>query len=247
MEINKKYISAVNTYPGENQPKYIVIHESDNYNTGSGAKRHAEAQFMGHLSNMSAHYYCGSDGIYQAASHEDGTWGVGKDYGGNHSITDASNRNTINIEICVNPDGDYNVARAYAIALVKELIKTTGIPAERVIRHYDAKGKWCPRTMMEAPALWEDFKKQIASEDTKETSFHMNTLKYGSEGYDVTVFEILMKKLGYYTGAIDTTVGEGCLAACNSFQEDHPECGTDGQPDSSWGPMCWAKLFSLNK
>ena len=246
MEINKKYISEVNTYSGKNAPKYIVIHETDNYNTGAGAKRHAEAQSMGHLSNMSAHYYCGSDGIYQAASHEDGTWSVGKDYGGNHSVTGASNCNTINIEICVNPDGDYNVARANAITLVKELIKTTGIPAERVIRHYDAKGKWCPRTMMDATPLWEDFKKQIA-DDSKEDSFAMKTLKYGSTGHDVTVFEILMKKLGYYTGTIDTNFGDGCEAACNSFQKDYPECGTNGLPDSSWGPMCWAKLFSLNK
>lgn len=161
MEINKQYVSVVNTYPGKNVPKYIVIHETDNFNTGSGAKRHAEAQFNGHLNGMSAHYYCGSDGIYQAASHEDGTWSIGKDYGNDHIVKDATNINSINIEICVNPDGDYNVARVNAIELVKQLIKTTGIPAERVIRHYDAKGKYCPRKMLDDPALWEDFKNQI--------------------------------------------------------------------------------------
>lgn len=170
MEINKQYISEVNTYPGRNNPKYIVIHETDNFNNGSGAQRHAEAQYKGHLSGMSAHYYCGSDGIYQAASHEDGTMSIGKEYDTNHSIKEASNLNSINIEICVNPDGDYNKARANAIELVKSLIKTTGIPAERVIRHYDAKGKYCPRKMMDNPALWEDFKAQISKKDVVQQS-----------------------------------------------------------------------------
>lgn len=161
MTINKQYVSKINTYAGKNNPKYIVIHETDNFNTGSGAQRHAEAQSKGHLKGMSVHYYCGSDGIYQVAEHEDGTMSIGREYGGEHSVKDASNLNSINIEICVNPDGDYNVARANAIALVKCLIDSTGIPAERVIRHFDAKGKYCPRKMMDKPELWEDFKTQI--------------------------------------------------------------------------------------
>ena len=158
--INRDYISKKTTYQGQNNPKYIVIHETDNFAAGAGAKRHAQAQYNGNL-NTSVHYYCGSDGIYQAADHSDGTKSIGVEYGGNHAITDATNRNTINIEICVNSDGDYTVARKNAIELVKYLMQTTGIPAERVIRHYDAKGKYCPRKMMDNPALWEDFKKQI--------------------------------------------------------------------------------------
>lgn len=158
--INRDYISTKNTYTGQNKPKYIVVHETDNFAKGAGAKRHAEAQAAGHL-DTSVHYYAGSDGIYQAAAHIDGTISVGIEYGGNHSITDATNRNTINIEICVNEDGDYTKARQNAIDLVKHLMAETGIPAERVIRHFDAKGKYCPRKMMDNPALWEDFKAQI--------------------------------------------------------------------------------------
>lgn len=33
--------------------------------------------------------------------------------------------------------------------------------ADHVIRHYDAKGKYCPRKMLDNPSLWEDFKAQI--------------------------------------------------------------------------------------
>ena len=160
MDINKEFISKVNTYQGQNAPVYIVIHETDNWNNGAGARRHASAQAAGHL-DTSVHYYSGSDGVYQAAEHCDGTYSIGREYGGNHAVRDANNRNSINIEICVNADGDYNVARANAIELVKYLVQATGIPAGRVIRHYDAKGKYCPRQMMDNPALWEDFKSQI--------------------------------------------------------------------------------------
>lgn len=159
MDINREFITTENTYTGQNEPKYIVIHETDNFSEGAGARRHAEAQAAGHLS-ISAHYYCGSDGVYQAAEHADGTYSVGKKYGG-HPVEDATNKNTINVEICVNADGDYSKARANAIALARYLIQAAGISAERVIRHYDATGKHCPRNMMDDPALWEDFKVQI--------------------------------------------------------------------------------------
>lgn len=157
--INRDYVTENNTYSG-NHPKYIVIHETDNWSRGANGRKHAQAQAAGNLST-SVHYYTGDDGIYQAADHNRGTWSIGAEYGGNHSIRDASNWNSINIEICVNSDGNYSVARQNAIELVKYLIQTAGIPADRVIRHYDAKGKYCPRRMLDNPELWEDFKKQI--------------------------------------------------------------------------------------
>lgn len=165
--INRNFVSTRNTYISRNVPKYIVIHETDNYAGGAGARRHAEAQFLGHL-GTSVQYYSGSDGIYQAAEHTDGTYSIGIEYGGNHAVRDANNRNTINIEICVNSDGDYEKARANAIALVKYLMEETGIPADRVIRHFDAKGKYCPRKMMDSPDLWEDFRKQISGQAGEE-------------------------------------------------------------------------------
>ncbi len=159
MDINREFISKENTYPGQNKPKYIVIHETDNFAKGAGAKKHAQAQAAGNL-NISAHYYVGSDGVYQAAEHEDGTYSVGKKYE-SHPVPDATNKNTISVEICVNSDGDYKKARENAIGLTKSLMQSTGIPADRVIRHYDATGKYCPRNMMDDPSLWEDFKARI--------------------------------------------------------------------------------------
>lgn len=96
-------------------------------------------------------------------------------------------------------------------------------------------------------ATWD-----VVSTEKKETTttktgvtYKMKTLKYGSTGNDVTIFESIMKKMGYYNGKIDTHFGNGCVKACNAFQEDHPECGTDGKPDGSFGSRCWNKVFSL--
>lgn len=81
--------------------------------------------------------------------------------------------------------------------------------------------------------------------EEREEIYKMDMLKKGSRGNDVTIFESIMKKMGYYNGAIDTIFGSGCVAACNAFQAKYPECGTNGKPDSSFGPKCWAKALSL--
>lgn len=161
MNINREFLSQRNINGTGNPCKYIVIHETDNYNKGANARTHAKAQHEGNFSDMSVHYYCGLDGIYQAAEHTCKCWHVGRTYVSNPNNPDCTNNNSIGIEICVNSDGDYAAARQNAIELVKYLLQTTGIPVDRVIRHYDAKGKYCPRKMMDNPSLWSDFKAQI--------------------------------------------------------------------------------------
>lgn len=75
--------------------------------------------------------------------------------------------------------------------------------------------------------------------------YKMQTLKRGSTGNDVTIFESIMKKMGYYKGEIDIHFGKQCVEACNEFQKDYPECGTNGEPDNSWGKRCWRKALAL--
>jgi hypothetical protein len=75
----------------------------------------------------------------------------------------------------------------------------------------------------------------------------LKTLKRGSKGNQVTIFETIMKEMGLYDGDIDQSFGPKCEAACNAFQEKYPECGTNGEPDSTWGPKCWNKSLSLLK
>ena len=78
-----------------------------------------------------------------------------------------------------------------------------------------------------------------------EDKIKMKVLKKNVKGYDVTVFEVLMAKLGFYNGEIDTNFGPKCVEACNKFQTKYPECGTNGLPDSSFGPACWKKVSEM--
>lgn len=179
LNINRQYISTKNTYSRKNAKKYIVIHETDNFKKGADALRHAKAQYNGNLST-SVHFYCGSDGVYQAAELDKCVWAVGKKYTSNPNVKDATNYNTINIEICVNEDGNYNAARQNAIELVKWLMAELNLSADRVIRHYDACGKYCPRKMMDNLDLWDNFKKAIVREreDADNSKFNNKVLEF---------------------------------------------------------------------
>ena len=259
MTVHKEYISKENTYGGQNSPKYIVIHETDNFSIGADAERHASAQAAGHL-ETSVHYYVGSDGIWQAAEHRDGVYAIGKEYG-EHSIQDAGNRNTINVEICVNEDGDYQKAWEYARELVTYLVGETGIPAGRVIRHFDATGKYCPRRMMDDPGLWDSFQSQIGQQEGytqkqfirdvqkttgsnpdgiagPETIGNTITVSRNSNKFHavVTPLERRLKALGYYNGEIEEDAGssahfgKGMEAAVNAYQKQVLEYkNTDGE------------------
>lgn len=76
--------------------------------------------------------------------------------------------------------------------------------------------------------------------DKEGAGYAMNLLRSGVSNIDVTVFEILMTKLGYYSGSIDTKYGAGCVRACKNFQSDY-RLTVDGQ----CGKNTWNKLFSL--
>lgn len=158
MEIRKE-IKQVNCYAGNNRPVWIVIHETDNYNFGAGAEKHAEAHNKGNLST-SVHWYVDDKAAVQTLDYSDGAYAVGKQYG-TPVIPGVTNTNSINIEICVNEDSIYSKAVSNCAELVRMIMLQTGIKIDHVIRHYDAKRKYCPRKMMDNLTLWEEFKKNL--------------------------------------------------------------------------------------
>ena len=161
MRIDRSFISNQNTYE-ENDPRCIVVHNTDNFRAGADARTHAEAQHNGELSNMSAHYYV-DDGetAYQAAPHSRGCWHVGVNYGGANLFGRYGNRSSIGVEMCVQSGYDYEKAFRNTVAVVKEIMRETGIPASMVYRHYDICSKHCPSQIMERDD-WGRFKKLIS-------------------------------------------------------------------------------------
>lgn len=159
MNVNRSYVTNNNTY-ATNNPQYIVVHNTDNFAAGADAKRHASAQSNGNFANMSVHYYTDdTDTAYQAAPHNRGCWHVGVNYGGRLFGT-VNNQNTIGVEMCV--QAGYNFDRAFAntVALVKQLMAELGIPADRVLQHYDVCAKNCP-SQIRARGMWDAFKQQL--------------------------------------------------------------------------------------
>lgn len=161
MKLNTSYISEHNTYP-INKPEYIVIHNTDNFDSGADAKAHASAQYHGNFQGMSAHYYVDDKNvIYQAAPIEKGCWHVGVNYGGK-LFGIVNNKNSIGVEMCVQANYDFEKALKNTIELVIFLMEKLDIPAEKVVQHYDVCQKNCPSQIRKHGA-WERFKMELDS------------------------------------------------------------------------------------
>lgn len=160
MKVNRDFVSENNTYEG-NDPRYIVVHNTDNFASGADASAHARAQHNGNLST-SVHYYTDDKGmVYQAASHGRGCWHVGVNYGGRLFGT-VNNRNSIGVEMCVQAGYDFQKAFGNTVEFIRLLMAETGIPAERVVQHYDVCAKNCP-SQIRARGMWEELKRSIGN------------------------------------------------------------------------------------
>lgn len=209
----KKMISKKNCYIGQNKPAYVVIHETDNWSKGANARAHALAMKNGNLAGT-VHYYVDSSDIYQTLEHSDGAWAVG-DGKGKYGIT---NRNSINIEICVNPETDYYKAVDKAEQLAAYLLKQYGWSTDHLKRHYDASRKHCSRRILDE-GLWPGFVKKTAaymngtasaatkpSTSTKPSTatskgagymFEPKLVKLGSEGTSVLLLQEILIARGF--------------------------------------------------
>lgn len=244
-----KMISKKNCYIGQNKPAYVVIHETDNWSKGADAKAHATAMKNGNLAGT-VHYYVDSKSVYQTLEHSDGAWAVG-DGKGKYGIT---NRNSINIEICVNPETDYYKAVDKAEQLAAQLLKQYKWGTDHLKRHYDASRKNCPRRI-QAEGRWPEFVQKTAAymkgattvKNTTSTTKSTVTLtdkieaqfpviKKGSKG---TAVSMLQAMLGV---SVDGDFGNDTETSLKAFQKNvklaaDGICGTD----------TWTKVFEHMK
>lgn len=140
----ERMIAKTHCYLGQNKPSYVVVHETDNWSKGANAKAHATAMKNGNLAGT-VHYYVDSQECYQTLEHQDGAWAVGDGHG-KYGI---SNLNSINIEICVNPESNYYLAVDRAAELAAMLLNQYGWDTSHLKRHYDTSRKHCPRRILD--------------------------------------------------------------------------------------------------
>ena len=245
-----KMISKKNCYIGQNKPAYVVIHETDNWSKGADAKAHATAMKNGNLAGT-VHYYVDSKSIYQTLDHADGAWAVG-DGQGKYGIT---NRNSINIEICVNPETDYYTAVDKAEQLAAFLLKQYGWGTDRLKRHYDASRKHCPRRILDE-GLWPKFVEKTAAymkgtsgntSTTKAYMFTPNTVKAGDKNTSVLLLQEILRARGFkgkngkalkLTWSADTNT----IYALKAYQESRKEVL---EVDGICGPATWKDLIAM--
>lgn len=160
MNINREFIKSNNCYKGQNNPVFLVNHETDNYKEGLNARTYAKSHYRGKFRRNSVHFYVDDKEIYQCLEYYDGAITL-EDGNGRSGITDC---NSINIMLCVNSDGNFEETIKNAAWLNKFLLKRFGWGMDRVKRHYDATGKMCPKILMSNPKLWQKFLKKIVGQ-----------------------------------------------------------------------------------
>lgn len=254
-----KMLTKKRCYVGQNKPAYVVIHETDNWSKGAGAKAHATAMKNGNLAGT-VHYYVDSTSIYQTLDHKDGAYAVG-DGGGRYGIT---NRNSINIEICVNPESDYYKAVDKAEQLAASLLKQYGWGTDRLKRHYDASRKHCPRRIQDE-GLWPEFKRKTAAymgttttepdtstnKPTIQTGGHYmfepKTVKKGDSGLSVLLLQEILRARGFKGKdgkdlKLDRDAGTNTIHALTKYQESRKGVL---EVDGICGEKTWRDLIAI--
>lgn len=165
MNIEKRLISKNYSKGVTIKPLYITVHETDNTAAGANADAHYRYWNSNDSANSSVHFVVDDTKVIQLLELNQKAWHVGD----NKGYSNITNNNSIGIEVCVNSDGDYAKARQNAIELVQYLLGVTGLSVDKVVRHNDASGKYCPRKMLDNPQLWTDFKNAVSAANANPT------------------------------------------------------------------------------
>ena len=149
------------------QIAYIVVHYTANY--GDTAKNNAD-YFAREVVKASAHYFVDESEVWQSVPDDRIAWHCGgglQGAGGHTYYGKCKNANSIGVEICMlDKQGRLRQGSIdNAAKLVRELMDKYGVPADRVIRHYDVTGKNCPAPMVSDMTLWRKFKDSLKEDD----------------------------------------------------------------------------------
>lgn len=138
-------------------PRYITIH-----NTANDASANNEVSYM--INNnyeVSFHYAVDDKEAVQAIPENRNAWHCGDGGAG------TGNRYSIGIEICYSKSGGNRFIQAEknAAYLTATLLKKYGWGIDRVKRHYDWSGKYCPHRTMDMG--WQRFLNMVQAELNK--------------------------------------------------------------------------------
>ncbi|KIL33475.1 N-acetylmuramoyl-L-alanine amidase [Bacillus subtilis] len=141
--------------PNAMNAEYITIH-----NTANDASAAGEISYMiGNTSSTSYHFAVDDKEVIQGLPLNRNAWHTGDGKNG------TGNRKSIGVEICYSKSGGakYYAAEKLAIKFVAQLLKERGWGIDRVRKHQDWNGKFCPHRIL-SEGRWDDVKAAIEKE-----------------------------------------------------------------------------------
>ncbi|QYG88363.1 N-acetylmuramoyl-L-alanine amidase [Bacillus atrophaeus] len=136
--------------------KYITFH-----NTWNDAPAANEVSYMiGNTSSTSFHFAVDDKEVVQGIPTNRNAFHCGDGEGVN-----SGNRTSIGVEVCYSKSGGarYKAAEKLAIKFIAQLLKERGWGVDRVRRHQEWSGKYCPHRVL-AEGRWDEVKAAIATE-----------------------------------------------------------------------------------
>lgn len=146
--------------PGqERKIKYIVIHETGNPGRNADAESHnnylheeADSQ------QKSWHYTVDGHEIYYHIPDNEIAF-----HAGDGLSKDGGNLNGIGIEMCINPENDYEQTLRNTAKLTAMLIRVYDLDIGSVKKHEDFSGKHCPDILL-SEGRWDEFVAMVKEE-----------------------------------------------------------------------------------
>ena len=137
--------------PYEMKPEYVTVH-----NTANDASAKNEISYM--INNdleVSYHYAVDDKEAVQGIPTNRNTWSCGDGANG------TGNRKSISVEICYSKSGGDRFIKAEqnAAIVVADLLKGWGLGLDRIRKHQDWNGKYCPHRTLDMG--WQRFVKMV--------------------------------------------------------------------------------------
>ena len=155
------------------EPDRIVVH-----NTANDAPAANEISYMiNRPEEVSFHFAADDTEVVQGLPLERNAWASGDGLG-------AGNQRGIHVEICYSKSGGERFQRAEenAARLLAELLKERGWGLDRVTKHQDYDGKYCPHRTLDLG--WERFLKMVKKYLEQEDNVDYNTFKRYMDRYN---------------------------------------------------------------
>lgn len=182
IEVKKRLVSA-DKYalkcPNPMTPEYITIH-----NTANDASAANEISYMiGNSESTSYHFAVDDKEVIQGVPLDRNAWHSGDGTNG------TGNRKSIAVEICYSKSGGarYRAAEELAITFIAQLLNERGWGIDRIRKHQDWNGKYCPHRIL-SEGRWDDVKAAIEKKLNgsavvkKVSSAHKDTVYYVKKG-----------------------------------------------------------------